>query len=116
MEQLTPPPSIGSADELEESWNEASGYFQCSKDGTGLRDGPVGFDNTGICLDSRKGSDGSDRGGPLLSVMRADRDRHFSFLVRNGVISVFNHSQGIENPEWKLLNQESYYLRDHSLV
>ena len=47
--------------------------------------------------------------------MRADRDRHFSFPVRNGIISVFDHSQGTENPEWKPLNQESYYLNDHLL-
>ena len=116
MEQLTPPPSVGSADEFEESWKEASGYFQCRKGCTGLRDWPVGFDKDGIALDSRKGSDGSDGGSPLVSVMRADRDRHFSFPVRNGVISVFGHFQGTENPEWKLWNQENYYLTNHLLV
>ena len=58
----------------------------CSKAGIGAR------------LDDWKGSDGSD-GGSLLSVMRADKDRHFSFPVRNGIISVFGHSQGTKNPE-----------------
>ena len=86
-----------------------SGYFQFSRDGIRLRDWP----NTGTYLDDRKGSDGSDW---VSLVMRADRDRHFSFPVWNGIISVFDHSQGTENPEWKLWNQENYYLRDHSLV
>jgi len=69
-----------------------SGYFQFSRDGIGLRDWP----NTGTCLDDRNGRDGFDW-VPL--VMRADKDRHFSFPVRNGIISVFGHSQGTENPE-----------------
>ena len=69
----------------------------------------------GACLDDWKGSDGSD-GGSLLSVMRADKDRHFSFPVRNGIISVFGHSQGTENPEKRSWNQENSYLRAHSLV
>ena len=85
------------------------GYFQFSKDGIGLRDRP----NTGTRLDDWKESDGSDW---VSLVMRADRDRHFSFPVRNGFISVFDHFQGTENPEWKLWNEENYYLRVHSLV